>query len=505
MQAKSRVLLGIVAALLCAPLVAAGCGGSGKVGSSSSSLGTGGSGVVTGGGGQGGQTTGCTGCGADGGTEAGTEGGGPACPYTGPPIIDPTAFPACAPACDGAHCVPAGLVPAADQSKLAPCPGGFCTPDSFIASEGNSVPKTCKSVAGAEGRCLSTCLPAIQGGEAQLLPQDVCASNERCAPCFNPVADDPTAPTGACSLACDKPAQPPTLLACPYTGPPIVDPSVFPACAPACAGAHCVPASLVSAAVQSQLAACPGGFCAPDSITSSAGKGVPASCDPFPGSGAAGRCLSGCLPAVQTEAAGGTIVQSSCSSGDFCVPCHDPFTSKPTGACSLGCDMPPATPFTFPKCCDNGMGSLTGTCVPSAEVPPSQQSNLDSTGNGNSSPCPGGPPQYLCVPDEYLPPPYNSLPIQFCQATILNLCGTCASQCVNNSGLGLLGSDDCTAHHKCVPCSLASSTPGCSEFCSGGAVCGNSCGCDMDCASPCGVCSGGSGTCGDSSGSCDTQ
>jgi hypothetical protein len=210
-------------------------------------------------------------------------------------------------------------------------------------------------------------------------------------------------------------------------------------------------------------------------------------------------------PAVQAKGMAGDIVQSTCTTGNLCVPCNDPFNGTSTGACSTLCDTPPATPFTFPKCCDDGTSMLTGTCVPAAQVPASQQSSLDATGNGNSSPCPGGPPNYLCVPDEYLPSPYNTIPLQFCQATFLNLCGTCVSQCVNNSQLGLLGPDDCAPNHKCVPCSLAGSTPGCSDFCSSSAVCGNSCGCDMDCASPCGVCSGGDGTCGDNSGSCDTQ
>ena len=580
-------------------------------------------------------------CGVDGGTDAGnTDSGSSGCPYTGPPLIDPTMFPMCAPACAGAHCLPSALVPAADQAQLAACPGGFCAPDTFIASAGNGLPKTCTSVAGAEGRCLSTCLPAI-AGQAALLPLDVCAAGEKCAPCFNPVASDPTAPTGACSLACDKPAKPPTLLTCPYTGPAIIDPSVFPACAPACAGSHCVPAALVPAADQSQLATCPGGFCAPDSVTSTAGNGVPktctsiagsegrclstclpaiaalaallpldvcaagekcapcfdpvaadptastgacnlgcdkpakaptvltcpwtgppvldpkalppcdnggcggahclpaaevpaavqsqlapcanntgfcapdpiistgnnfvpSSCDPFPGSGAPGRCLSNCLPAVQAEAASGTLVQSSCAASEFCVPCNDPFTGVPTGACALGCDKPPATPFTFPKCCSDG-STLTGTCVPSAQVPASQASSLSQTGNGNSSPCPGSGASYLCVPDEYLPAPYNTVPIQFCQATIFNFCGTCVSQCVVNGSLPFLGSDDCSANHKCAPCNVAPTTPGCPQFCGGGAVCGNSCGCDADCGGSCGVCSGGSGSCGDGSGTCDTN
>ncbi len=568
-------------------------------------------------------------CGDGGGADATAgDGGGVTCPYTGPPLIDPTTLPACSPSCSGAHCLPSSLVPAADQSQLAACPGGFCAPDSLIESAGQGVPKTCTSIAGAEGRCLSTCLPAI-GSEASLLPQDVCASDERCAPCFNPLASDPTAPTGACSLACDKPAKPPTVLTCPYTGAPIVDPSVFPACSPACSGAHCVPSSLVPAADQSQLASCNGGtgFCAPDSITSTGGLGVaptctsiagaegrclstclpevssqasllpqstcaadercvpcynpvssspttptgacslgcdkptkppvvltcpwtgppvidpstlpacdnggcsgahclpaaevpasvqsqlaacnnntgfcapdpiistannyvPPTCDPFPGSGAPGRCMSSCLPAVQKEVASGTLVQSSCSTGEYCVPCNDPFTGASTGACTLACDTPPATPWKFPLCCSDGSGTLTGTCVPSAMVPASQQSSLNQSGNGNSAGCPNSGASYLCVPDEYLPAPYNTIPLQFCRATFLNLCGTCVSQCVVNSALNLLGSDDCAANHKCVPCSTAPSTPGCSSFCSGGAVCGNSCSSNGQCGGSCGTCNG---------------
>jgi hypothetical protein len=428
------------------------------------------------------------------------------CPYTGPPIIDPTVFPACSPACAGAHCVPSSLVPAADQIQLATCPGGFCAPDSITSGAGKTLPATCTSIAGSEGRCLSTCLPAVAGQEA-LLPQSTCAAGERCAPCYNPVAADPKAATGACGLGCDEPAQPPTVLACPWTGPPVIDPTTLPACdSGGCPGAHCLPAAEVPTAVQSQLSPCGGGtgFCTPDPIISTANNFVPTTCDPFPGSGAPGRCLSACLPAVQKQASSGTLVQSTCTTGQYCVPCADPFTGASTSACALGCDKPPNPPFTFPKCCSDG-SALTGTCVPARQVPASQQGSLDRTGNGNSAQCPTNGANYLCVPDEYLPPPYDTIPMQFCQATFLNLCGTCVSQCVNNSSLGLLGSDDCAANHKCVPCSLASGTPGCSSFCSNGAVCGNSCGCDADCASPCGVCSGGSGTCGDGSGSCDTR
>jgi hypothetical protein len=396
------------------------------------------------------------------------------CPYTGPPVIDPSTFPACQPACAGAHCVPASIIPTADQSQLAKCTvngaPGFCAPDTITEGGGESVPPTCTSLAGAEGRCMSTCLPEI-ASEASLLPQDVCPSGTVCAPCYNPASSTPKTPTGACGLACDKPSKPPVVLSCPWTGPPVLNPSNLPQCDNGgCSGAHCLPAAEVPTSVQSQLAPCNGGkgFCAPDNIIQTADNFIPTSCDPFPGSGAPGRCLSSCLPEVAKEAAAGTLQTSSCASNEYCVPCNDPFTGASTGACDLGCDTPPATPFKFPTCCDDGSGTLTGTCVPTVMVPSGERSELNQSGNGNSAGCPNSGANYLCVPDEYLPAPYNSIPLQGCPATIFNYCGVCVSQCIVNSGLSILGPSDCAANHKCVPCTGPigqSGTPGCSQFC----------------------------------------
>jgi hypothetical protein len=83
------------------------------------------------------------------------------CPYSGPPIYDPSSFDACSPSCGGAHCVPSEIVPSGIQSLLASCTDGLCAPDPIIAAAGQFVPNTCTSIAGAEGRCLSTCLPAV--------------------------------------------------------------------------------------------------------------------------------------------------------------------------------------------------------------------------------------------------------------------------------------------------------------------------------------------------------
>ncbi len=329
------------------------------------------------------------------------------CPYDGQPIIDPNVFPACAPACGGAHCVPTELVPVGQQSQLATCPGGFCTPDTLAASGGNALPPSCTSVGGAEGRCLSTCLPLI-ASKMSLLPQSTCSDDERCAPCFDPTAADPTVPTGACSVACDKPAAPPLILACPYDGPPLVDTNVFPACAPACGGAHCVPKDLVPPAQQSQLAACPGGFCTPDKVASSANHYLPPSCQPFTDPASEGRCQSTCLPGVASQAS--QLSQASCQADELCAPCNDPFTGGSTGACGLACDHPAKPAFKFPLCCDY-QGAKQGTCVPQSNVPTAQQSSL------KQDVCPTNAANYLCVPNEYLPDP--PVPVATCNTLLL--------------------------------------------------------------------------------------
>src|SRR5262245_50758030 len=57
----------------------------------------------------------------DSGTGTGGGSGSEGCPYTGPPKVDPSKFAECAPACGGAHCVPAAIVPPAQQAMLAEC------------------------------------------------------------------------------------------------------------------------------------------------------------------------------------------------------------------------------------------------------------------------------------------------------------------------------------------------------------------------------------------------
>src|SRR5262249_48348479 len=74
------------------------------------------------------------------------------------------------------------------------------------------IPPTCTSLAGAEGRCLSVCIPKV-AAQVDILPQASCGATERCVPCTNPLDGQST---GACTLSCDPgPTQAPvTLPAC---------------------------------------------------------------------------------------------------------------------------------------------------------------------------------------------------------------------------------------------------------------------------------------------------
>src|SRR5581483_10374112 len=123
----------------------------------------------------------------------------PMCPYTGPALIDVSTLPPCG--MGGAHCLKASLVPATMASQLAACTGStdLCVPDTFIVSAGNAIPKTCNSLDNAEGRCLNTAIPQVAKQSAQLT-QDVCATYEKCVPCYSPIDG---MPTGSCKLSCD--------------------------------------------------------------------------------------------------------------------------------------------------------------------------------------------------------------------------------------------------------------------------------------------------------------
>ena len=224
------------------------------------------------------------------------------------PVLDPSTLPSCA---ADAHCLDKSLVPAAEASKLGPCTDAtkLCVPDKFIEAGGNYVPSTCTSVAGAEGRCLSQALPDVKK-QASLLPQDSCATTEKCAPCYDPVSGQST---GACNLSCDPGPTKPAVIFAQCCG----------------AQAHCVPTSAVPQSEQgnlSQQECTTTDLCVPDQILEAQPIPTCSGNSPFIGS-YTGVCLSNCL---DFGIEGIALVQGDCTGNTTCAPCT--LNGQPTGA-----------------------------------------------------------------------------------------------------------------------------------------------------------------------------
>jgi hypothetical protein len=390
-----------------------------------------------------------------GGNGSGGGGGGGQC-STGPALtpMDPATLPSCGTAVcadsPNAHCVSADKVPSNIGAQLAKCSDGssYCVPDAQIKS-GGAAPPHCKSLNAADGVCLSVCVPQVKQYET-LLPQDSCATDERCAPCINPLN---MMPSGACDIgkaqSCDggnnppanNPTPPPP--ACPYVGPPLVDVSKLPSCG---GGAHCVAATLVPPAMASQLAACVApnsGLCAPDNFIQAAGNFIPKTCASL--DAAEGRCLNVVIPQVKAEVA--QLTQDVCTVDEKCVPCFSPLDGKPTGACKLSCDPGPTKPaVVFASCCNMNNADY-GRCVPKTIIPMSLQSNLgkDSCANTQTD---------LCVPSENLDP--NFKPTACTGQGLIGgaYTGVCLSKCLSFGFIQSLGisQGSCDNLHDCAPC-----------------------------------------------------
>lgn len=238
-----------------------------------------------------------------------------ACPYTGPPIVDVQTFPSCG---DGARCVPASIVPAESAAKLKTCASGVCAPEKSIAAGGQYLPKSCKSVANAEGRCLNVNIPDVEKQKASL-PQDVCDQDERCTPCFNPL--DGTE-TGACkTVSCDAPREPAKELTdC------CIDDGV--------ARGKCVPKAMVPPDRQSKLddgdENCIEGaeLCAPKENLDPSFQAPPCFADNFFQGQYSGVCISDCIKLSFIEELGTS--RGNCQKGFTCAPCER--NGQPTGA-----------------------------------------------------------------------------------------------------------------------------------------------------------------------------
>ena len=232
------------------------------------------------------------------------------------PLVDPAMFPSC---CDGARCVPENLVDAELAGDLDACPGGLCVPDDYVAYAGFFKPKTCAGPGGAEGRCLSRCLPDV-AEKAELLPQDVCEDSEVCAPCCDPLTGENT---GACDSACDAWTE----------NGGVCEEVEYDLC---CNGAgQCLPEEVIPEGDLDSLTkkgCTKGNRCVPDEMSDPTFE--PAVCQntlvvPFVGEYPyEGVCLSKCLKIPFDF----LIFSGTCPQTHDCVPCLDPITGQATGA-----------------------------------------------------------------------------------------------------------------------------------------------------------------------------
>lgn len=357
---------------------------------------------------------------------------------------DPSAMTAC---CEdwvgGAHCVDS--VPDELTGVVDTCAGGgFCVPDPFIETGGVFTPLSCASISGAAGVCLSGCIPQVKDYWG-ILPQDVCADDERCIPCINPIDDTDT---GACNISytCEDGAgggggdDDPTEAACPHEGAPVIDPTTLPACG---AGGHCLSNALVPADMAAQLASCPDNqsMCVPDEFIAAGGNFIPPTCESV--AGAEGRCLSNVLPDVQAQAT--LLPQADCGAAHLCVPCFNPLDGTETGACRLSCDPGPTEgPSQLPACCDG-----RGTCVPASAA----GDNADRLGVDTCEEDAG----LVCAPnvflgdEPYTPPTCETGFIQFLFGSDYAE-GRCLPDCLPDVDNFLIGQDDCDEGMKCAPC-----------------------------------------------------
>lgn len=348
-----------------------------------------------------------------------------------------------------AHCVATSKMPEGLAKQLEPCDSGTgaCVPDTII---NKIAPIKCTS-SGDEGRCLSLCVPKVAEYAASVTrgDGDVCPVDERCIPCINPATGKPT---GVCEVgktpgencgvltgAAD--AQP---VACPFKGKPM-NVSGYNACAP---GGRCVKQSQIDSMVsdpkrrqqlKDRLAPCDTeGLCVPEEYLKEYGQHKPTECSSI--SGIEGRCFSTVFKDVNAQKE--VLKRDVCGEIERCVPCFNPATGEPTGACNtVSCDQPRTiTPPKLKDCCLKG-GETRGKCVARSDVPEQFQSRLavyECNKDGE-----------LCAPAENINP--NVKPVS-CSATGAK--GVCVSDCVS---LGFLEGvvtfrGTCGVAQTCVPC-----------------------------------------------------
>jgi len=345
------------------------------------------------------------------------------CVHEGPPVLDPAMLREC-PFCSGGRCVPGALVPEGERERLADCDGETkCVPDLFVRTGGHFLLPSCRSVGGAEGRCVSLCVPET-AEKADYLPQSSCTETERCAPCFDPTTGEDT---GVCRLSCDPgPSEAPAMFE------------------PCCGGAgSCVPIDAVPAERRAELDSdvCTDGLlCAPTALTDPGYR--PPTCRSV--AGAEGRCLPTCLPHVAEQA--DFLPRDSCGDGELCAACYDPRTGEETGACTQNGDSPAEPPTELTRCCEHHH-DYHGRCVPRELVPAERRDHL------HENECHSEGDGLLCVPDVFLADPdYRPPPCRTEGLIGGGQPGACLPACVIGPAALFLSQSSCAEWEKCAPC-----------------------------------------------------
>jgi len=386
--------------------------------------------------------------------------------------VSPDVVSAFYPCCGGkGHYIPKMAVPAAFHSMLEAGPDGetLCIPD-VIATDPDYSPKACTSLFGLEGACIATCVPMVLDQPVPL-PQDVCASDERCAPCVHPLTKEETGACGIGERAC-TPFKP--LGKC-DTFQPTMDLSSFATCCPE-GKAHCAPKDLVSSGadgfnMDEFLAPCPDGqsYCVPDEILARGGRYQPLTCKSA--GGREGRCISICVKAIAEQK--DTLPVDVCQPHERCAPCFDPRTGIASGACKLGpCDEPKEESKPFEAC---GAIDKDAICVPAELVPAKDRCRFDEKGCKKTGTC--AEPGTICVPKKMVDsgPTFEPKKCKASTAGLLALLlavlgnpslamtavsdfsdARCISKCLpqvrENKSASMLGSAGCDSDEICVPC-----------------------------------------------------
>jgi hypothetical protein len=197
------------------------------------------------------------------------------------------------------HCFDRTKVPVAD-TELPDCGAKeVCVPDAILRAGGEKLRSCTFFIGGKPGACVSMLLADI-GAHANELKQDVCADDERCAPCVNPVDGTDTHlcdPIGVHEGACVGGTEADQTESCCHG-------------MGVCMNEDSVPEDSREDMVRET---CPSAkVCAPAAMV----NGAPVPCDIL---GAPGVCLDLCFAAMLrgTKA----MIRAGCGPTEICMPC----------------------------------------------------------------------------------------------------------------------------------------------------------------------------------------